>query len=357
MKTHVKNVHLSASNMRTMYFALCILMTSFLTTSTFAYANDQYNLLHSIEGPQGIFIFQGFSPDGQRLLTTANAVASIWDVRTGKELVSIDMPMDYTHYPVFSPDGRSLVAPSQNNTAKVWDATTGQELMTLKGHGEGVVDAQYLPDGNILFTRDNDGVAKTWDAKTGKEIATMTAWWPTIFSRDGKYILTGNPAGKPTGKKSVHMLDARTGKEVVMFDGHAFEVTSMDFSPDGRHIVTGSKDQTAKIWDIKTGELFHILGGHSDFVQTVAYSANGLCIYSTSWVNTPLTWNAETGDILEDTGICDDAANPQSTTDAKMLDELAAQGGLKFIQSWAFSPDGQYLVIGSNSKVDIWKVQ
>jgi len=35
--------------------------------------------------------------------------------------------------------------------------------------------------------------------------------------------------------------------------GHSGEVHSVDFSPDGQHVVTASHDKLAKIWDTKTG--------------------------------------------------------------------------------------------------------
>ena len=36
--------------------------------------------------------------------------------------------------------------------------------------------------------------------------------------------------------------------------GHSNWVTSVAYSPDGRHIVSGSNDRTVKIWDAQSGE-------------------------------------------------------------------------------------------------------
>ena len=46
----------------------------------------------------------------------------------------------------------------------------------------------------------------------------------------------------------------------------------MSFSPDGTRIVTGSWDQTAKVWDVRTGALLLDLKGHTDPVGSVAFS-------------------------------------------------------------------------------------
>ena len=39
-----------------------------------------------------------------------------------------------------------------------------------------------------------------------------------------------------------------------MFEGHQQEIYSLDFSRDGRLIVSGSGDRTARIWDMETGQ-------------------------------------------------------------------------------------------------------
>ena len=47
------------------------------------------------------------------------------------------------------------------------------------------------------------------------------------------------------------------------------------FSPDSRLLVSGSKDSTMKVWDIKTKKLMFDLPGHADEVYTVDWSPDG----------------------------------------------------------------------------------
>ena len=57
---------------------------------------------------------------------------------------------------------------------------------------------------------------------------------------------------------------------------------SVAFSPDGKHIVSGSEDKTLQLWDTETGEMLQTLEGHKDEVWAVAFSPDGKCIVSGS---------------------------------------------------------------------------
>ena len=76
--------------------------------------------------------------------------------------------------------------------------------------------------------------------------------------------------------------------------GHSQPVTSVEFSPDGRRIVSGSHDKTLKIWDAETGQQTLSLSGHTNAVTSVAFSLDGRRIVSGSWDQTLKVWDATT---------------------------------------------------------------
>ncbi|MCA9238990.1 MAG: hypothetical protein KDA37_02270 [Planctomycetales bacterium] len=63
--------------------------------------------------------------------------------------------------------------------------------------------------------------------------------------------------------------------EFVLQSGHANDVASVAFSPDGRQVLTGSSDNTAKLRDADSGRQLSTLQGHSSVVTSVAFSPNG----------------------------------------------------------------------------------
>ena len=78
--------------------------------------------------------------------------------------------------------------------------------------------------------------------------------------------------------------------------GHTSWVESVAYSPDGRHLISGSVDETIRIWDAETGAAVgEPLKGHSSWVLSVAYSPDGRHLISGSYDETIRIWDAETG--------------------------------------------------------------
>ncbi len=182
----------------------------------------------------------------------------------------------------FSPDGKTIITASADNSAKVWD-TTGKLLATLpsqpdgnKGHRGDVVNANFSPDGKTILTASRDKTAKVWDT-TGKLLATLKGHISSVynanFSPDGKTIVTAS------WDNSAKVWDT-TGKLLATLKDHTNWVYNANFSPDGKTIVTASFDNSAKIWDT-TGKLLATLPsqpdankGHTSSVVNANYRNN-----------------------------------------------------------------------------------
>ena len=107
------------------------------------------------------------------------------------------------------------------------------------------------------------------------------------YSPDGTKIISGSE------DNTIKIWDANTGECLKTLEGHSNYVNSVAFSPDGTKIISGSNDDTIKIWDANTGECLKTLEGHSDNVRSVAYSPDGTKIISGSYDNTIMIWGEE----------------------------------------------------------------
>ena len=77
------------------------------------------------------------------------------------------------------------------------------------------------------------------------------------FSSDGQRIVTGSV------DQTAKVWEAASGKELLTLKGHSGSIRSVAFSPDGQRIVTGSDDKTAKVWEAASGRELLTLKGHS----------------------------------------------------------------------------------------------
>lgn len=83
------------------------------------------------------------------------------------------------------------------------------------------------------------------------------------------------------------------------FEGHTNSVEAVAVSNDGKQILSGSYDNTVKLWNIENGDTIHTFQGHSEFVMSVAFSVKNDIVLSASADNTLKRWDIETGEVID----------------------------------------------------------
>jgi WD40 repeat protein/transcriptional regulator with XRE-family HTH domain len=190
------------------------------------------------------------------------------------------------------------------------------------------------------------------------------------FSPDGKQVLTGSL------DKTARLWDAATGALIRTFAGHTRGVRAVAFSPDGKYVLTGSGDSTMRLWDTASGKGVLTFTGHTDGINAVVFSPDGKRIASASDDGTARIWDAATGKaLLQFTGhdgpVIDVAFSPdgkQALTgsldkSAQLWDAGTGQvlqrflGHTDFVLGVAFSPDGKTVATGSEDHTTrLWDI-
>ncbi len=192
--------------------------------------------------------------------------------------------------------------------------------------------------------------------------------YAVAFSTDGNTVVTGST------DDTARIWDAESGKLLQTLVGHTNSVLAVGISRDGKRILTGSSDKTARIWDAESGKLLRTLTEHTSSVNAVAFSADGKWVLTGSGDKTARIWDAESGDLLRAlmghtssvyavafsrdgkfvlTGSHDDTARIWDAESGDLLQPLV--GHTNSVNAVAFSPDGKYALTGSSDKTGrIW---
>jgi WD40 repeat protein/predicted Ser/Thr protein kinase len=92
-----------------------------------------------------------------------------------------------------------------------------------------------------------------------------------------------------------YYLHALTRPELFRLPGHKGSVTSLDWSPDGRWLATGSTDATVRMWDLERQQERFVLPGHTSHVRRVAWRGDGRQLASSGRDGLIKVWDADTG--------------------------------------------------------------
>jgi WD40 repeat protein/serine/threonine protein kinase len=320
-----------------------------------------------------------FSPNGQYLASgSGGGAVKLWDVATGECLKTFEGHIDPIQSLSFSPDGQFIASSTaecceddDQVKLRIWNVRTSECLM-FEGRPR-TYSVCFSPDGQLLASSSDHGV-ELWSAATGTCLRKMSCdakVFGVIFSPDGRILAAG---GKDN---AVKLWDVKTGVRLKTLKGHTDWVSSISFHPTDSLLVSGSYDHSVKFWDITTGLCLKTLEGHTGSVKSVSFSPDGQRVVSGSSDKSVKFWDASNlsykGHILEGritsiasmsfpdgvriaTGNDDNTVKLWDGATGRCLKTL--KGHIGHVESLSFSPDGKLIASADNKnkEVKLWSV-
>jgi WD40 repeat protein len=250
-----------------------------------------------------------------------------------------------------SPDGQTLAAAGGNaHSVVLWSARTGQAERTLTGIS--VVAA-------VAFSPDSGRVAsdsEVFNPITGERVCALSpAAYDVAFSPDGTLVATADGYNQQTG---VRLYDSSTGalRRTLTTDYS----NALAFSPDGTLLATTNLvNGGVTLWRVDTGEKVNVIDTSQP--EDVAFSPDGRLLATSGSDGTHL-WNPTSGAHMRDLPAATALA---FSPDGSILAGAAPDGPVQFFdpatggllrtlsgvqaRGFAFSPDGQRIIVGDGN--------
>lgn len=232
----------------------------------------------------------------------------------------------------FSPEKQLLAIGDAQGAIKMWDMTTGALRMTIIAHEDKVQSVSFSPDGKFFVSGSDDQTTKLWDSDTG-------ALQRVLYGHTDRILvvaLSSSLVVSSSADKTINLWDATTGnlQHTFQFPGY---VESLTLSPDGQSLILGHLDGTITVWDTSTKLLKRKFRCHVSSISTVAISPCGQLLASSPHRGSTRLWDFATGTLKRNF--------PRS-----------------LFCTITFSPDSQFLAIGSEpkstpSRISIWNTK
>ncbi len=253
-------------------------------------------LRRTLRGHTGAVFRFAWSPDGKWLASPSqDNTIRIWDTVSGEVVHTLEEHTAPVVSMAWSPDGQMLASAAHDKTVRLWSAETGQSLLTLEGHTHSFVSSvAWSPDSQVFASAGGDHTIRLWNAKTGQNLLTLkghTGWILSVaWSPDGRVLASA------ADDNTIRLWNAKTGQNLLTLKGHTGMVSSMAWSPQSgtQCLVSASDDQTIRIWNAETGQTTNILEGHTGSVKCAAFSADGLLLASKGHDDTIRLWRCDT---------------------------------------------------------------
>lgn len=174
----------------------------------------------------------------------------VWEWQSESYILKQQGHFDSMNTLTYTPDGQRIITCADDGKIKVWDVNSGFCIVTFTEHTSGVTACEFSKRGNVLFTTSLDGSVRAWDLIRYRNFRTFTT--PT---RLGFSSIAVDPSGEVVCAGSlesdqIHIWSVQTGQLLDQLAGHEGPVSTLAFSPDGTILVSGSWDNTVRLWSI-----------------------------------------------------------------------------------------------------------
>ena len=193
----------------------------------------------------------------------------------------------------FSRNGKLLLVGggrgAKEGGVTVWDIVKAERVITIGDQYDSVLAADISADQQWIALGGPDRLVKIYDTKDGSlehKIKKHTDWVTALeFSPDGKFLVTADRAG------GAMLWETASGQEMFALNGHKGAITSVSWREDSEMVLTASEDGSIKLWNPRDGQVIKSVSAHNGGVLCARFTHDGRIVTS-GRDNKVSVWNA-----------------------------------------------------------------
>ena len=195
-----------------------------------------------------------YSPTGKVILSSSlDGTVCVWETEFGVLMKTFRDSGAPILSAVWSPDGRTIAVGDEKGRINIWDVESGQIVSELAGHKSAIREIRYDSSGKRLASGSDEGLVCLWDADKGKKLESVHPGMAPIqglaFSHDGlKLAVCGQ-----SELIQIYSCSEISKSPILTFHTGRKDQTALDWSSDGRYILTSGSDGLVCIYDAASG--------------------------------------------------------------------------------------------------------
>lgn len=215
--------------------------------------------------------------DASFMATTFDDKVFVTDLTTGERISAIEGDGEVITTMEVSPDGAWLVTCSRSLQMKTYKLPSGDLVRTTKAHESPVIVMAIDPTSSLIATGGAEGAVKVWDLEGGYTthnfrghggIISALKFWGRQGTSDWK-LASGSDDCK------VRVWDLVKSKCLAVLDSHVSVVRGLDFSIDGKTLISGGRDKVVNVWDLSGKIKLRTTIPVMESLETVGFFAPG----------------------------------------------------------------------------------
>ena len=272
----------------------------------------------------------------------------VWEWKSETYIYKQQGHMNDINVIAFSPEGGQLASGADDGRIKIFDVSSSNCLITFVEHTAKVTGLQYaLNKSNVLVSSSLDGTIRAYDLIKYKNFRIMTTPKQTQLiccsvDFSGEIVAAGS-----LDTYNIFVWSLKTGDLIDVLNGHTGPVSCLAFSHINDILVSGSWDNTVKMWELYTKKGISETYEHNSKITAVALSPNDKEVAVSTLNGELYTWDIETGAIKNILDVSRDIWGGR-LNDEKISAKNATRN--KFLNTIHYNLPGNLLICGGNSQ-------